>query len=217
MCGVPWYCDVSNTGRQNSVYRRQKRKFRRLVEVPKRCNVLLLWCRPANYTTSSSVQFSSVRGLNQKEYSAGSTTPPPHSCGTRVFVTGCRTAWNVWCYWNKQISPKMSSKQINMGKFADLWVVISCKLAHVDWSFRGKCYLLRHDSYSCYTYRTSALNILRHMPEKEDVCKHLGGHIGPGRTVCVFLSFVRCRTSHGAKFSCTDIYARFVNISSSEN
>jgi hypothetical protein len=154
---------VSNTGRQSSVYRRQKRKFRRLFEAPKRCNFLFLCCRPKSYTTNISVP-----DLNQKEYSAGSTTPPLQECSTRMFVTGCHTAWNVRCYWKKLISQKMSSKQINTLKFADLWVVMSCKLAHVCWSSRGKCYLHHHGCYSRYTCRTSTLNIPRHVPEKED-------------------------------------------------
>jgi hypothetical protein len=84
-----------------------------------------------------------------------------------MFITGCHTAWNVRCYWRKLISQKMSSKQINMLKFADLWVVISCRLAHVYWSSRGKCYLHHHGSYSRYIYRTSTLNIPRHVPEKK--------------------------------------------------
>ena len=70
-----------------------------------------------------------------------------------------------------------------MLKFVDLWVVISSKLTHVDWSFGGKFYLHHHGSCSRYSYRTSALNIARHVPEKEDGFSHLGGNIGPGRTV----------------------------------
>jgi hypothetical protein len=80
-------------------------------------------------------------------------------------LTDCHRAWNVRCYWRKLISQKMSSKQISMLKFADLWVVISCKLAHVYWSSRGKCYLHYH-RYSRNTYRTSTLNMPRHVPEK---------------------------------------------------
>jgi len=89
----------------------------------------------------------------------------PHLIGAAL-VTGRHTAWNVRCYRRKLIWQKMSTKQINMFKFADLWVVISCKMAHVYWYSRGKCYLHHHGSYCHYSYRTSTLNIPRHVPEK---------------------------------------------------
>ena len=149
MCGVPWYCDVSNTGHQNSVYRRQERKFRRLVEVPKRRNFILLWCRPVSYTTSSSVP-----DLDQKEHSAGSTTATPQRCCTRMFVTGCHTAWNVRCYWRKLISQKMSPKQISMLNFN---FVLPCIIVSVKWNTN----LMQHcagfiSAGSLYMFRAQA-------------------------------------------------------------